>query len=164
MGFQSLHLLLCQKTGFHTWKNWQINYINLRVIQHIRKIRYSDLHEIKCLLLYFGPFHVQCSYFLNKNQLVVSWSPILQGPSHWFITKIMSGEEEKLWCSSLCNFLRFLVTPFILRPNILTKPLFSHIRYLYSYFRAKGVSHMPEQNSRQIMLFYKASRNSLALP
>jgi hypothetical protein len=51
----------------------------------------------------------------------------------WGVSPVTSGEEYKLWSSSLCTFLQSPVTPSILGPHIPLSTLFSNTLTLNTY-------------------------------
>jgi hypothetical protein len=64
--------------------------------------------------------------------------------------QIILGEENKLWCSSLCSFLQPPVTSSLFGPNILLSTLFSNILSLCSSLNVRDRIFTCIQNYRQI--------------
>ena len=84
------------------------------------------LSSYLCLGLPSGLFP---SGFTTKTPYTPLLSPIRATcPDHLIlldlITRTMLGEDYKSFCSSLCNFLHYPITPSLLGPNILLNTLF----------------------------------------
>jgi hypothetical protein len=66
---------------------------------------------------------------------------------------IKSGDEYKLWSSSLCNFLHSPVTSSLLGQNILLRTLFSDILSLWSSLSVRDQVSHPYKTTGLIMLW-----------
>jgi hypothetical protein len=66
----------------------------------------------------------------------------------------ISGDEYKLWNSSVCNFLHSPVTSSLLGPNILLRTLFSNTLSLCSSLSVRGQVSHPDKTTGRIIVFY----------
>jgi hypothetical protein len=70
------------------------------------------------------------------------------------ICLMISGNEYKLWSSSLCNFLHSPVTSPLLDPNILLRTLFSNTLSLCSSLNVRDQVSHPYKTTGRIMVLY----------
>jgi hypothetical protein len=64
-------------------------------------------------------------------------------------------EECNLWSSSLCNFLRSLITSSLLGPNVLLRTLFSNTLSLCSSLNVRDQVSHPYKTTGRIMVLCK---------
>jgi hypothetical protein len=67
---------------------------------------------------------------------------------------MISGDEYKLWSSSLRNFVHYPVTSSLLRPNILLRTLFSNTLSLCSSLSVRDQVSHPYKTTGIIMALY----------
>ena len=125
------------------------------------KVHYR-IHRILNIILPSTPGYPKLSLsfrFPHKNPVYASPFPIRATcPAHLiildYITRKTLGEQYRSLSSSLCSFLHYPVTPYLLGPNILLSTLFSYpLNPRSSLNVSDHVSHPYKTASRIIVLY-----------